>query len=77
MFASVPTDKSLFDADLVEFIPAFTHPVRTRYVEALPQSNVPPSKIEEGLPSIVQRGGADLDRRIKGTKDAPDFLVKE
>ncbi|PBK92921.1 hypothetical protein ARMGADRAFT_142148 [Armillaria gallica] len=62
MFASIPTDKS-------------------RNIEVLLRSNTPPSKMEEeGLLSIVQRGDAvvaDLDRRIKATQDALDFLVKE
>ncbi|KAK0497059.1 hypothetical protein EDD18DRAFT_1165191 [Armillaria luteobubalina] len=81
MFASIPTDKSRFDAELVAFIPDLTHPVRSRDIEILLQSNAPPSKIEEeSLLSMVRRGEtivADLDRRIKATQDALDFFVKE
>lgn len=81
MFASIPTDKSRFDAELAAFIPDLTHPVRNRNVELLLRSNTPPSKIEEeGLLSIVQRGDAvvtDLDRRIKATQDTLDFWSKK
>ncbi|KAK0196773.1 hypothetical protein F5146DRAFT_1012863 [Armillaria mellea] len=81
MFASIPTDKSRFDAELVAFIPDLTHPVPGGDVGVLLRSNMPPSKIEEeGLLSVVQRGDAvvaDLDRRIKATQDALDFFVKE
>ncbi|KAK0484016.1 hypothetical protein IW261DRAFT_1466253 [Armillaria novae-zelandiae] len=81
MFASAPTDKSRFDAELVAFIPDLTHPVRNRNVEIMLKSNAPPSRIEEeSLLSIVRRGDAviaDLERRIKATQDALDFLVKE
>ncbi|PBK78531.1 hypothetical protein ARMSODRAFT_1078069, partial [Armillaria solidipes] len=58
MFASIPTDKSRFDAELVAF--------------------APPSQIEEeGLLSMGDAVVADIDRQIKATKDALEFLVKE
>ncbi|KAK0211080.1 hypothetical protein DFS33DRAFT_1270953 [Desarmillaria ectypa] len=81
MFISTPTDKSRFDAESVSFIPGLTHPVYNRNIEVLLRSNAPPSKMEEeDLLPLVQRGDAvvaDIDLRIKATKDVLDFLAKE